>query len=177
MLAAITRPLYQVHCPDRLLNKPRTPSFQDLIVIYGYSFPPPVPSFDPCPSLGASWAFRPNCLPLKGGKFVRVIFDAFRRLCHAIELECLESLGTKMDAVSFHAASLNESFVLRITMCCTKTKELEEVSKRIKKKKDWCIERWKSSFLFSIWLLSLPLRRSKIVFPSRKFKLGRENIH
>lgn len=46
-----------------------------------------------------------------------------------------------------------------------------------KKKKDWCIERWKSSFLFSIWLLSLPLRRSKIVFPSRKFKLGRENIH
>lgn len=54
MLAAITRPLYQVHCPDRLLNKPRTPSFQDLIVIYGYSFPPPVlvSSFDPCPSLG-----------------------------------------------------------------------------------------------------------------------------
>lgn len=41
MLAAITRPLYQLHCPDRLLNKPRTPSFQDLIVIYGHSFPPP----------------------------------------------------------------------------------------------------------------------------------------
>lgn len=40
-----------------------------------------------------------------------------------------------MDAVSFHAASSNESFVLRITMCCTKTKELEEVSKRINKKK------------------------------------------
>ena len=54
MLAAITRPLYQVHCPDRLLNKPRTPSFQDLIVIYGYSFPPSVlvSSFEPCPSLG-----------------------------------------------------------------------------------------------------------------------------
>ena len=32
--AAITRPLYQVDCPDRLLDKPRSRAFQDLIVIY-----------------------------------------------------------------------------------------------------------------------------------------------
>ena len=97
-----------------------------------FLLPSSSPPLNLAPLSGASWALRSNCLPLKGGKFVRVIFDAFRRPRYAIELECLESLfGTKTDAVSFERIFRDT----RIIICCMRTKELEEESKSINKKK------------------------------------------
>ena len=92
-LAAITRSLYQLHCPDRLLDKPPTRSFQDLIVIYGLfnlitasilclSIHPSFLSFrSPRVRDFHSTSLRPVAVEGRA-KFVRVIIDASRWTAH-----------------------------------------------------------------------------------------------